>query len=82
MVQTLTLKGKQTNSTYDYYLGVSSDTLLVLDKEKVEVVEEIIRGIDNSGLLLEACDEDCFLEAITMIKQLILAGKNPLQIII
>jgi len=81
MTQTLTLKGKQDIHTYNYYLGVSSDTLLVLNKE-VELVEEIIRGIDDKGLLMEACDEDCFLEAITTIKQLILSGENPLKVIL
>lgn len=77
---TLSLKGA-TEQEYDYYLAVSSDSLMVFSRN-IELIEVIINGSDKSALLLGAPDEDCFLEAITVIKSTILSGKNPLYLIL
>ena len=66
---------------YKYFLAVSSDKLLVLQKKgetDYEQVEEIVEGIDCQGTLFSCPDEDVFLDAITVIKGILLSGRNPL----
>jgi hypothetical protein len=43
-----------------------------------ELVECIINGDDNKGTLLSCPDEDTMLDAITVIKDILLQGRNPL----
>jgi len=63
---------------YNYLLAVSSDTLYVISLDREDMIECIIEGTDNNGYVVQADDEDCFLEAIYTIKECIKAGNNPL----
>ena len=71
------------DTAYEYYLAVSSDKLLVLKRKNntyndYELVEYIIEGKDNNGTLFSCPDEDTFLDAIIVIKDILLQGRNPL----
>jgi hypothetical protein len=68
-----------TDRSYDYYLAISSDTLVVVNKQ-IEQVECIIKGTDQQGLLSSCPDEDSFLEALHMVKHTILSGLNPIVV--
>jgi len=73
---------EQDDLVYNYFLAVSSDKLLVLkrmDNYNYELVEYIIEGKDNNGTLFSCPDEDSFLDAIIVIKDLLLLGLNPLE---
>lgn len=74
---------KPNESVYKFYIGVSSDQLLILQKKQDEYVcvEYILQGMDNNGTVLSAPNEDIFLEAISVIKKVILSGKNPFDYI-
>ena len=68
---------------YEYYLAVSSDKLLILKRMdesymNFDMVECIVDGIDNRGTLFSCPDEDTFLDAIIVIKNVLFQGKNPL----
>jgi len=63
---------------YPYLLGISSDTLVVINSNE-ELVETLILGKDNEGLLCCLQDEDSFLEAISEISKVIKRGLNPLE---
>ncbi len=65
---------------YDYMLAFSTDTLLVIDKAKMQPLEWIIEGQDDQGYVLQASDEDEFLDTIIAIKQAINTGGNPLHL--
>lgn len=67
---------EKTTDGYDCYICISSDSLLVLDKQ-LGLVEWIIQGQDNSAIYLSAESEDDFLDAISLFKKMILAGLNP-----
>jgi len=68
---------------YKYFLAVSSDKLLVLQRmdnyNDYELVEYIVEGKCNNGTLFSCPDEDTFLDAIIVIKNMILSGLNPLK---
>jgi hypothetical protein len=49
-------------------------------EDKETVIEWIIRGKDDIGVLLAAESEDAFLDGINILKQTILAGFNPLVV--
>jgi len=55
---------EETTDGYDCYICISSDSLLVLDKQ-LGLVEWIIQGQDNSAIYLSADSEDDFLDAIS-----------------
>lgn len=70
------------DNMYQYFLAVSSDKLLVLSKIKdndYKLVEEIVSGKDTNGTLCSCADEDSFLDAIIVIKDMLLRGLNPLE---
>lgn len=67
-----------TNNQYDYYLALSSDSLYVIDRD-LSLVESIISGTDREGIYMRADDEDNFLDAIIMFKNMILSNKDPKQ---
>lgn len=71
------------DTAYKYFLAVSSDKLLVLQRmdsyDDYELVEYIVEGKDNKGTLLSCPDEDSFLDSITVIKDLLLLELNPLE---
>lgn len=54
--------------SYEFYLAVSTDTLLVLDNKK-EFVEVVIYGNDNDGNLLGFNCQDDLLDAIVIFKE-------------
>jgi hypothetical protein len=70
------------DTAYKYFLAVSSDKLLVLQRmanyNDYELVEYIVEGKCNNGTLFSCPDEDTFLDAIIVIKDIILRGGNPL----
>lgn len=74
---------EQDDTAYKYFLAVSSDKLLVLQKmdnyNNYELVEYIVEGKDNNGTLFSCPDEDSFLDAIIVIKNMLLSGINPLE---
>jgi hypothetical protein len=74
---------KQDDVAYNYFLAVSSDKLLVLQRmdnyNDYELVECIVDGKDNNGTLFSCPDEDSFLDAIVVIKDMLLSGLNPLK---
>lgn len=74
---------EQDDTTYKYFLAVSSDKLLVLQRmdnyNDYELVEYIIEGKCNNGTLFSCPDEDSFLDAIIVIKDMILSGLDPLK---
>lgn len=74
---------EQDDTAYKYFLAVSSDKLLVLQRldnyDDYELVEYIVEGVDNNGTLFSCPDEDSFLDAIIVIKDMLLSGLNPLK---
>jgi hypothetical protein len=66
---------------YEYLLGICSDGLYVLNLERTEIVDVIVSGNSKDCTLCSAPDEDNFLEAITIIKQVLSDGLNPLEVI-
>jgi hypothetical protein len=70
------------DTAYNYYLAVSSDKLLVLQRmdnyNDYELIDCIVEGKDNNGTLFSCPDEDSFLDAIIVIKDILLQGRNPL----
>jgi hypothetical protein len=69
------------NEGYEYLLAVSTDTLLVISKDQQERIDTIIEGIDINGYVLSCPDEDSFLDAISIIKEDIISGNNPLELL-
>ena len=67
------------NDSFKDYLCISSDSLLIIDKE-LDLVEWIIQGHDNNGVYMSAETEDDFLDAIIVLKNVILSGCNPLDL--
>jgi hypothetical protein len=66
---------------YEYLLGICSDGLYVLNLEKTEIVDVIVSGNSKDCTLCSAPDENTFLEVITVIKEVLSNGLNPLTII-
>ena len=67
-------------SDYEFLLGVSTDTLIVLNKDE-KILERIIIGQDHMCFVCSCENEDNFLYCLHEIKKLILFGKNPLLLI-
>jgi hypothetical protein len=84
MVKTLTLvpvlSELISSGEFKDYLVISSDSLLIIDKE-LNFVEWIISGNDNNGYYFSAKDENEFLDAIIVLKNIILSGHNPFNYI-
>lgn len=59
---------------YQYYLAISSDTLIVVDKVSRDLLEVIVQGSDNEAYLCSFGSEDEFLEAISYIKYVFKVG--------
>jgi len=68
------------NDSFKDYICISSDSLLIIDKE-LDLVEWIIQGHDNKAVYMSAENEDDFLDAIIVLKKHILCGNNPLEYI-
>jgi len=64
---------------YEYLLAVTTDSLYVMSSEPVKVIETIIKGVDKDGWLIALDSEDDMLDAITLVKSDILAGRNPVD---
>ena len=67
------------DSSYEYLLAVSTNSLYILSPDRSRIVETIVEGKDNDGYLLSADCENDFLDAIVIIKKDILSGLNPLD---
>lgn len=68
------------NDSFKDYIVISSDSLLVINKD-LELVEWIIEGNSTDGIYMSADTEDDFLDAIVFFKNIILSGNNPLKYI-
>jgi hypothetical protein len=66
---------------YEYLLGICSDGLYVLNLERTEIIDVVVAGNSKDCTLCSAPDENTFLEAITVIKQVLSDGLNPLEVI-
>lgn len=64
------------NDSFKDYIVISSDSLLIIDKE-LELVEWIIEGDNTDGIYMSADCEDDFLDAIIFFKDILLSGGNP-----
>jgi hypothetical protein len=64
------------NDSFKDYIVISSDNLLIINKE-LELVEWIIEGNDTDGIYMSAENEDDFLDAIIFFKNILLSGGNP-----
>ena len=64
------------NDSFKDYICISSDSLLIIDKE-LDLVEWIIQGHDTKGVYMSAETEDDFLDAIIFFKDILLSGGNP-----
>jgi hypothetical protein len=64
------------NDSFKDYIVISSDNLLIINKE-LELVEWIIEGNDTDGIYMSAENEDDFLDAIIFFKNILLSGDNP-----
>lgn len=69
-----------TDEYYALYIAVSNDSLFIMNK-RLSCVEAIITGKDYSGLLLAFNDENEFLDAISLFKDMILTDSNPINYI-
>lgn len=64
---------------YQYYLAVSTDSLVILN-DKEEFVEWVVKGDDRDAYVLSAPDEDTFLESLSLLKECIQSGNNPFDV--
>jgi hypothetical protein len=64
------------NDSFKDYIVISSDSLLIINKE-LELVEWIIEGNNTDGTYMSAETEDDFLDAIIFFKNILLSGDNP-----
>ena len=74
----------QEENGYPYHLALSSDTLIVINKDSDDdwcLVEVIKDGMDKNAFIVQAPDEDIFLDAIVLIKDIMRQGLNPLKVI-
>ena len=78
-LKSLVLPLEQTDS-YSLYIAISSDTLLIIDKQ-LNLVESIIHGDDVDGVYVSCDNQNDFLDAIILLKKIILSGNNPLDYI-
>lgn len=86
MVTSTILEPLVSNDTqeFDVYIAFSSDTLCILKKKEgyYDMVQWIIVGTDMDCNVIASHDQDVFLETITVIKNMINDGINPLKYII
>lgn len=75
LIKELTFKEDQ--DYYPFLMGISTDSLIILTKDK-EFVEWIIIGKDDNGTLATTDNQDEFLDAIVTIRNMIVEGINPL----
>lgn len=68
----------ETVSPKYYYFAVSSDTLLIVDCPTTRIIESIIRGVDNNAFVCVCEELDEFLDYISLIKECIERGDNPI----
>jgi hypothetical protein len=64
------------NDSFEHYIAISSDSLLIIDGD-LELVEWIIEGDSTDGVYMTADTLDDFLDAIIVLKRMILSGVNP-----
>jgi hypothetical protein len=63
---------------YDYMLAISTDSLVVIDKD-LNRLQEIIKGKDLDAIVCGCPDEDSFLDSLLVIKNCIKEGNNPIE---
>ena len=68
----------ETVSPKYYYFAVSSDSLLIVDCPTTCIIESIIRGMDDNAFVCVCEDLNEFLDYISLIKQCIERGGNPI----
>lgn len=61
-----------------YFLGVSTNQLVVISPDKKRILEVIVDGTDNDAFLCSCNDLDNFLDNINLLKADIIARRNPI----
>lgn len=69
----------ETIQPYDYFLGFSTNSLIVIGRDDLDVKEIIVNGEDKNITLIGFEDQSLFLDSINMIKGYIDEGKDPLK---
>jgi len=69
------------NNNFEYYLAVSSDTLVTMSKD-LKPIEFLRRGTDDDGYLCGTNNLDDYLDGIFKITNSIDAKQNPLTYIL
>ena len=78
---TTTLEDNPSNTEhFKYRLGVSTDTLIVVDAKNT-LLQTLVPGIGNEGYICMFQTEDDFYDAMRDIKQRLLAGESGVDII-
>ena len=62
-------------------IAVSSDGLYVLNKERNLIVDVIVAGNNKMATLLQADDENSFLDGILLFQRELFLGRNPLHLL-
>jgi hypothetical protein len=63
---------------YDYMFAISTDSLVVIDKD-LNKLQEVIKGRDLDAIVCGCADEDSFLDSLVVIRDCIKAGNNPIE---
>ena len=66
--------------SFEHYIAISSDSLLIINRD-LELVEWIIEGDSTDGVYMQVDTLDEFLDAIILLKRMILSGVNPFDYI-
>lgn len=71
---------KITNEQFEYKLAVTTNGLYILNNTQTKIIETIVLGPSNDGYVLGTNDLNEFLDAISLIKEILLQGNNPLAL--
>jgi hypothetical protein len=69
------------SNDYELFLAICSDGLYIFNSDKTKIIETIVFGNCDYAFLCSTPDEDSFLDAITIIKKILLNGNNPLKVL-
>ena len=72
-------KVKRLPEGYKTLIGVSSDSLLIVNLDMSRIIEWIIKGDNNDGVVIMAETLDEFLDTISLLKEIIVSKKNPFK---
>ena len=81
-LQTVTNISSENTDSFEDLIGVCSDGLYIINKERTEIVDTIVKGISKDCTLFSAPNEDIFLDTISIIRNVLLEGYDPFKVII